>query len=99
MACPLPLILLCAATAAWTAVGRNTSTTSAVGPLAAGKELVMSNATNECSVVGGGTINLPECYSACSNLGCYRTWTLVQAGERRFFGQFSPHPGGGAPMP
>ena len=54
-----------------------------------------------CSVVGGGTLVDDRCYNRCSNLGCYRTWTLVdEAGERRFFGLFLPDLGAdGETMP
>ena len=52
-------------------------------------------------MVGGGTLFDDRCYNRCSNLGCHRTWTLVdEAGERHFFGLFLPDLGAdGETMP
>ena len=75
-----------------------TTTTTAAATTAATTPTTTALPLNdfECQVVGGGTYVDDRCYNRCSDLGCYRTWTMVEAGERRFFGLFIPPSQGGA---
>jgi hypothetical protein len=74
---------------AWACVAA--AATASTSPAAAAPMPHSAGATDVCNVVGGGTVSLPQCFTTCSNLGCYLTWTMVNVdGERRFFGQFTP---------